>query len=150
MSTDRSVLLSVRPEFADALLAGTKTAEVRRRFPAIAVGTTLYVYASSPSKQVIGTLRTSAVHRVPRQTVWDRFKRMIGIDRRYLDAYLHGVEHAAIIEVDTPSTWTRPVSLAELRAHVAVEPPQSYRYLNISQAAQLESVRASTVALVSA
>lgn len=141
MSAERSVLLSVRPEFANALLAGTKTAEVRRRFPSIAAGTTLYVYASSPSRQVIGTLRTSAVHRLPPESVWNRFKRMIGIDRGYLDAYLDGVEHAAIIEVDTPTTWTRPVSLLELRRHVAVEPPQSYRYLDVSQAAQLEQVR---------
>jgi predicted transcriptional regulator len=145
MSADRSVLLSVRPEFAAALLAGTKTAEVRRRFPSIAAGTTLYVYASSPCMQVIGTLRASAVHRVPPRTVWDRFKQMIGIDRRYLDEYLDGAENAAIIEVNTPSVWARPVSLSELRTHLDVQPPQSYRYLNDSQAAQLESVRATAI-----
>lgn len=142
MKADRSVLLSVRPEFANALLSGAKTAEVRRRFPSIAAGTILYVYASSPYKQVMGTLRAAAVHRVPPPTVWDRFKQMIGIDRRYLDAYLDGVENASIIEVDMPSIWVRPVTLRELRIHVDVEPPQSYRYLDDLQAAQLESVRA--------
>ena len=141
MTTARSVLLSVRPQFARALLNGTKTAEVRRRFPELAAGTVLYVYASSPSKQVIGTLRTTAVHRVPPRTVWGRFARMIGIDRGYLDAYLHGVDRASIIEVGAPETWLRPVTLHELRLHVAVEPPQSYRYLSDAQAAQLESAR---------
>jgi len=140
MTTDRRVLLSVRPQYAHALLAGTKTAEVRRRFPDLGAGTILYVYSSSPERQVIGTLRLKAVHQLPPATVWRRFKRMIGIDQAYLDDYLQGASNAAIVEVDEPQRWAETVTLQQLRKHLDLEPAQSYRYLDQRRAAQLEQI----------
>jgi predicted transcriptional regulator len=140
MSTDRRVLLSVRPQYAHALLAGTKTAEVRRRFPDLDAGTVLYVYSSSPERQVIGTLRLKAVHQLHPTTVWRRFKRMIGIDQAYLDDYLQGATNAAIVEVDEPQQWAETVTLQQLR-HLGLEPAQSYRYLDPRKAEQLEEIR---------
>ena len=56
----RVLMLSVRPRFARALLAGTKTAEIRRRFPDVPVGTTVVLYSSSPERALLGTMRVSA------------------------------------------------------------------------------------------
>jgi len=140
MTTDRGVLLSVRPQYAHALLAGTKTAEVRRRFPDLDAGTILYVYSSSPERQVIGTLRLKAVHQLHPTTVWRRFKRMIGIDQAYLDDYLQGASNAAIVEVDEPQRWAGTVTLHQLRSDLCLEPAQSYRYLDQWKAAQLEQI----------
>ncbi|UXN26572.1 ASCH domain-containing protein [Curtobacterium flaccumfaciens] len=141
MSADRCVLLSVRPQYAHALLAGTKTAEVRRRFPDLDAGTILFVYSSSPERKVIGTLRLKAVHQLHPTTVWQRFKRMIGIDQAYLDDYLRGASNAAIVEVDEPQQWSETVTLQQLRDHLGLEPAQSYRYLDLWTAEQLEEIR---------
>lgn len=148
MTTDRGILLSVRPQYAHALLAGTKTAEVRRRFPDLDTGTVLYVYSSSPERQVIGTLRLKAVHQLHPTTVWDRFKRMIGIDEAYLDDYLQGASNAAIVEVDEPQRWAETVTLQQLRSHLDLEPAQSYRYLDQWKAAQLEQISNSGASVV--
>jgi predicted transcriptional regulator len=142
MSRSRAVLLSVQPEFARSLLAGTKTAEVRRRFPDQPDGTVVYVYSSSPDKQLVGTLRTKAVHRCRPNSVWDRFRDVIGISRAYLNDYLAGASEAVIIELGNPVRWNRPISLEELRRHVEVEPPQSFRYLSDEQVTELDRLLA--------
>lgn len=135
----RSVLLSVKPKHARSLMAGTKTAEVRRRFPDIASGTVIYVYSSSPERAIIGTLRSTAVHRRGPDEVWEQFKETIEIDERYLDDYLTDAEEAVIVEVSAPKPWKVPISLAQLRELIGVEPPQSYRYLTQEQVTVLES-----------
>ena len=135
----RSVLLSVKPKHAQSLMAGTKTAEVRRRFPDIATGTLIYVYSSSPERAIIGTLRSEAVHRRGPDEVWEQFKGTIDIDERYLDDYLTNAEEAVVVEVSAPKPWNIPIPLAQLRELIGVEPPQSYRYLTKEQATVLES-----------
>jgi predicted transcriptional regulator len=135
----RSVLLSVKPKFARSLMAGTKTAEVRRRFPDIAAGTLIYVYSSSPERAIVGTLRSEGVHRRGPNEVWEQFKEIIDIDERYLHDYLVNVDEAVVVEVSAPQPWNVPVSLAQLRELLGVEPPQSYRYLTEEQGSLLES-----------
>jgi predicted transcriptional regulator len=147
MNRSRAVLLSVQPEFARTLLAGTKTAEVRRRFPDQPDGTVVYVYSSSPDKQLLGTLRTKAVHRCRPDSVWDRFRDMIGISRSYLQDYLDGAKEAVIIELGSPVKLDRPIHLDELRTHLGVEPPQSFRYLSEHQVARIDSLLTSDKAL---
>jgi predicted transcriptional regulator len=144
MNQPRAVLLSVQPEFAKTLLAGTKTAEVRRRFPDQPDGTVVYVCSSSPDKQLLGTLRTTAVHRCRPNSVWDRFRDTIGISRAYLNDYLDGATEAVIIEMRDPVKWERPISLGELRTHISVEPPQSFRYLSDEQVTELDRLLAAS------
>ena len=125
-----TVLLSVRPEFARALLGGTKTAEVRKRFPDQPLGTKIIIYASSPEKVVLGCLRLDAVERPAASDVWRIYRDRIGIDRVRLDSYLAGSTGVAILRTSSPEWWDRPVPLSELRSEIGVNPPQSYRYLD--------------------
>ncbi|MDE0040937.1 MAG: ASCH domain-containing protein, partial [Candidatus Poribacteria bacterium] len=51
----QDALISIRPNFAEAILAGKKTVEIRRRIPALQVGTRLWIYATRPLGAIIGT-----------------------------------------------------------------------------------------------
>ena len=57
MTAGRTLLLSLRPRFADAILTGAKTIEVRRRPVNASAGTPISLYASSPLRAyfVFGT-----------------------------------------------------------------------------------------------
>ncbi len=125
-----AILLSVRPVYAAGLLAGTKTAEVRRRFPDQPPGTMIYVYSSSPERAVLGTLRLDAIDRPASADVWLRYRDRIQISRPSLEEYLSDCDEAAILQVSEPTTWQVPVSLIALREVVGIEPPQSFRYLH--------------------
>lgn len=136
---NRSVLLSVKPKYAQSLMAGTKTAEVRRRFPDIAAGTLIYVYSSSPQRAIIGTLRSEEIHRRGPAEVWEQFNKVIDIDRANLNDYLANTDEAVVLEVSTPEPWHVPLPLSKLRELIGLEPPQSFRYLSEDQASVLQS-----------
>lgn len=135
-----AVLLSVKPTFARRLLSGHKTAEVRRRFPAVPPGTDVYVYSSTPERAVVGVFRLSAVHRDSPQTLWERFAEQLDITETYFSEYLEDRAAAVVVELRLKESWPRPVTLDELRAGVGVQPPQSFRYLDAAQERQLRGI----------
>lgn len=125
-----AVLLSVKPQFARRLLSGTKTAEVRRRFPELPSGTVVYLYASSPMRAVIGVLKIRRVHTGTPQWLWPTFGKQLDISKEYFHGYLAGRDAAAVIELQRAEQWERPVALDDLRTGLGVQAPQSYRYLS--------------------
>jgi predicted transcriptional regulator len=131
--------------FAHGLMAGTKTAEVRRRFPMLSSGTELFVYSSSPVRAVVGTLILDGIDQVSSSNVWAEFGSRIEIGSAALDAYLEGKDEASILAVRNPDPWESPVSLETLRAQVGVEPPQSWRYLDSAQGSDLRRLGRSVI-----
>lgn len=137
-----AVLLSVRPRYAHAILAGTKTAEVRRRFPYQPPGTTLYLYSSTPDKAIMGTAQLDAIDRPSVDRVWNLYRDQIEIEKAALGDYLSDLEAAAILRVNNVHRWSHPVPLRDLRLRLGIEPPQSFRYLTDEHVAILEALRA--------
>ncbi|CAN5337633.1 ASCH domain protein [soil metagenome] len=138
----KTVFLSVKPKYARAILSGDKTVEVRRRFPELDQGTTIVIYASSPERQVLGSVTLSGIERPSSVDVWDGYADVIGIDRASLDEYLDDATFAALLKVTSPVRWMRPIPLHELRSATDVEPPQSFRYLSPEQLATLSTLGA--------
>lgn len=144
----RVLLLSVRPRFAKGLLGGTKTAEVRRRFPDVAEGTTVVIYSSSPEKAVLGSMRVRALVRSTATGIWRDYEKAIAIDQSELSDYLDGARECSVIELDNPTIWPQPVSLDVMRRALRIEPSQSFRYLTSRQLAKLETLAAQQGAVV--
>jgi predicted transcriptional regulator len=133
----RSLLLSLRPRFAQAILAGTKTAEVRRRFPLVPVGTAIVIYSSSPQRSALGTARVRRQTSSTPEHVWRDFADEIALDRAELNAYLDGSSDCSVLEIEEARTWDIPVPLGELRTLLKLEPAQSFRYLTPAQHSRL-------------
>jgi predicted transcriptional regulator len=52
------IIISIRPEHARNIMAGRKTVELRRRFPASVLhGTTMLIYSSTPERALVGAVR---------------------------------------------------------------------------------------------
>ncbi len=136
-----ALLLSVKPVYAQALLAGTKTAEIRRRFPTAPPGTTVFIYASSPTRALVGTVRLDEVTRASPDAVWREHHEKIEIDQESLADYLRGRDEAALLWVSEPDRWDEGISLQAMRQHLELEPPQSYRYLTEVQVDILHALR---------
>lgn len=134
----RSVLLSVKPRYANALLSGTKTAEIRRRFPELPPGTVVFVYSSSPERRVIGTFVIRAIRRLPADRLWAAYPGQLSLTRQELRDYLRGCRQGVAIETADVARWLRPVSLSELRLWSGLDVPQSWRYLDDAQSAAIQ------------
>lgn len=125
----RDVVFSIKPEYCEAIIEGRKTIELRRRFPVTApVGATAFIYATSPTRALLGLAEIGEVHcRTPRD-IWDRFSDRACITRENFDRYFEGVDSGVAIELKHARRLRRPLDLSELRERFSFEPPQSYLY----------------------
>ncbi|NGO42062.1 ASCH domain-containing protein [Streptomyces sp. YC419] len=123
------MLLSVHPRFATAILAGSKTVEVRRQRVAAPPGTPVLLYATAPTMALVGMARIAAVQVASPKEVWSAHRTQTGITRREYDAYMSGATQASGLTLEAPVAFDEPVSLNALRATGTFHPPQSYRYM---------------------
>lgn len=119
MVTD--VLMSIRPAYAEAIFAGTKRVELRRRRPSFGTGTRVVVYSSSPRREIQGTFRVGSILTDDLDSLWQRIGDVSGIDRTTFDAYFTGCSAGSAIEVLEPKR-VQPAPLT-------IPPPQSYLFL---------------------
>ncbi|MGX1950799.1 ASCH domain-containing protein [Streptomyces anulatus] len=126
---ERTMLLSVHPRFATAILAGTKTVEVRRQRVAAPPGTPVLLYATAPTMAIVGLARIASVQVASPREIWSASRTAAGISRREYDAYMSGALQASGLSLEAPVAFESPVPLAALRASGPFHPPQSYRYL---------------------
>lgn len=135
----RAVLMSIHPRHAEKLLAGTKRVELRKTAFADDVSRVV-VYATAPTKAVVGWLEVEAVEEHSPTRVWALFGAITGISRREFREYYKGRRRAVAIRVRDPQRLEVPVALHELGDDLCA--PQSYRYLPSSAAQRLWQLHA--------
>ena len=134
---ERALVLSLRPRFADSILDGRKSVELRRQRVSPSPGTPVLLYASAPVMAVVGTARVAEVHVDEPDCMWHQFHMDLGLKREEFEQYVAGATRASALRLtDIDRLWA-PVSLAHLRHRQPFNPPQSYRYLTCDALEQL-------------
>lgn len=127
----RAVLLSVKPRFAEQILAGTKTVEFRRSWAAEPVGLAV-IYSSSPIQCLVGFVEIEGAVLASPASVWTKCRaRGPGIERKELMEYFAGKDQAYGILLGQrviPEEPIRPKSIFK-----GFRPPQSFRYLTATE-----------------
>jgi predicted transcriptional regulator len=129
---ERAILLSVRPRFAQSILAGTKTAEVRRKRPDIKPGTPVIIYATKPVGAVVGTANVERIYGGSPDLLWQEHHEQMEISKREFDEYLHETCTAYVLMLSNARLLTQPLTLDDMRESADFQPPQSYRYVDRS------------------
>ena len=122
-----SVLLSIKPEFAEKILTGEKRYEFRRVVPKREVERVV-VYASSPVCRLVGEFTVRRVVSAKPKALWRLARSHAGISKRYFDAYFKGREEAHAFEVEGVVRYDEPIDPKSLRR--GFRPPQSFLYLD--------------------
>ena len=137
-----TLLLSIRPRFADGILTGVKRVELRRRLPRVGSQDTVVIYVTAPTKAVVGFFVVESVERLPLGQLWRRVRDIAGVTRaEYLD-YFDGLTEGVAIFIRNAGWFSRPVPLTELRTRwPGFHPPQGFRYLDKGTFDLLCSVR---------
>jgi predicted transcriptional regulator len=145
-----AALLSVRPRFAEALLSGSKTVEIRRRRVNLTGGAICLLYASTPVRALVGALSIEATDTDRPATLWDRWGENTGLSREEYENYLEGSDRACAIIVSATVVFPQAIQLAELRRrHSAFVTPQSYRFLGTSELSSILNGEARYLAALS-
>jgi predicted transcriptional regulator len=134
---DRALLLSVRPRFAESIMAGTKLAEIRRQRPGVDPGTLMIIYATVPVAAIIGTARILDIQHGTPADVWSSHRDQVGVSRQEFDEYFSGTASAYALVLTDPQRLACPLTLDNMRSAANFHPPRSYRYLTRSALREL-------------
>jgi type I restriction enzyme S subunit len=123
------VLLSIKPEFAEKILDGTKRYEFRKtRFSDPSAVETIYLYASSPAQRIVGAFSMGELISDTPADLWRKYGHSSGItDRSRFMTYFENSEEGHAIEVDQVHELDESVNP---RNQVeSFSPPISFYYL---------------------
>ncbi|TKA04904.1 ASCH domain-containing protein [Actinacidiphila oryziradicis] len=134
---ERALLLSLHPRFADSILDGTKTVEIRRQRVAVPVGTPVILYATSPVMALVGTAQVEHVQVARPAEVWATHTTRTALSRVEFDDYTDGARYASAVVLRNVEPLSQQVPLSHLRSAGDFHPPQSYRYLSMQDLRQL-------------
>jgi predicted transcriptional regulator len=121
------VLLSVKPRFADAILAGDKTFEFRRALFKREDVRTVVLYASSPICKVVGEFALDDVLSLGIDALWGATRHGGGIDKAFFYQYFEGRTVGHALKVRRARRYRSPLCL---RGDFGIShPPQSFCYV---------------------
>jgi predicted transcriptional regulator len=124
-----TLLMSLRPQFAERVLDGTKSVELRRTRPIARVGQDILIYASSPTMALVGSAIVQRVDTAGSDVIWSRVQDAAAISKADYDGYFAGAKTASAIWLTGASSFD-PIPLRRLREQWPwFRPPQSYCFV---------------------
>ena len=139
--TNKALLLSLKPIYADLVFRGLKVAELRRRIPCVE-NRDVFIYVSSPARQLRGGFRVGHVWKGSPEEVWKEVSDLAGVDKRDFDAYYTGRSIAYALRIEDVWEHDDPVDLDVLRDRFpGFVVPQSWRYVRSEEYAYLKTMR---------
>ena len=124
----KDVLLSVKPAYANLLVDGIKTIELRRKFPVdLASGVKCLIYSSSPTQKIIGECKIHKVEKLKIKDLWKATSIEAMISWEDCKSYFIGSEYGYAIHVYAAYRYPTEMPLSQLGKDILA--PQSYRYL---------------------
>jgi predicted transcriptional regulator len=127
---ERTLLMSLRPQFADLMIKGRKTIEFRRRFSKQYEGATIVFYITSPVKQFMFTAVVARVDHQKKEDLWNVYEEDGGISRDLFDRYFSGISHGYAIQLSNVAMIPNQLDLENARTiYPELRPPQSFQTL---------------------
>ena len=134
---ERALFISVKPQYADAILDGRKTVELRRTRPNLPDGSMVILYSSTPTRAVVGWAQLIGVREGTPIEIWDEYGAAAAIEELDYEAYFDGTDQAFALELDEVVAATQPIPLSVIRS-IGIQPPQSWRYVPAEVTTQIQ------------
>lgn len=127
----KSIILSIKPKYAEKILQGEKRYEFRLKVPRVRVKT-VYMYATAPVKQIVGMFEVHGLFRQwNRRELWEVTSKHAGISFETFAAYFSGWKPANAYEIVNPVRFAVPIDPWYLFGE-EWRSPQNFKYLSDS------------------
>lgn len=125
-ASGRIALISIHPQFAEAIVGRNKRVEFRKTALRSDVNHAL-IYSTSPVQRIVGVFRIERIDQAPPAELWERYGEVGCITEDAFSAYYaaHTIGAAIVIA----EAWRLPSPLALNVLGGDLRAPQSYRYL---------------------
>lgn len=134
--SEKQLLMSLKASYAERILNGQKTVEIRRRFADKWSGHRVGLYASAPVRSLVGEAKISAVASDHPSAIWEKFGAKIGGSKDEFDTYVEGASEIYAIVLEEVVSYTSRAPISQLSDFVGRDlvPPQSYCSLHAGDA----------------
>ncbi|MBR2811085.1 MAG: ASCH domain-containing protein [Solobacterium sp.] len=119
------MLLSIKPEYVNKIVAGTKKYEFRK-FRCREDVDTIVIYATSPVKQVIGEVPIISVIEDAVDEVWKQTRQEGGITEKAFMEYYKNKQVAVAYQLGAVMQYDEPMALSDVGLSYV---PQSFAYI---------------------
>lgn len=124
------VILSIKPEYANKILDGTKKFEFRKASFSVDRVEVVLIYATKPVGKVIGEFTVECVHVDKPSIIWQKTRTQAGINKSFFDEYFRDRNVAVAIEVNKAQRYETPMELDDFGPGMTA--PQSFRYVPVA------------------
>lgn len=132
----RTVLLSIKPRYADLIVAGSKRVEFRRSWAAQDVSV-IVLYSSSPVQKIVGVVAVDDIVVASPTALWRTCNEMGGgLTREELRSYFAGKSVGVGVLLGQVLKLEKHVEPTDVIKNFV--PPQSFRYLDSNEYVKLE------------
>jgi len=121
-----SVILSIKPRHAQAIMNGTKRFEFRRRIFRNEKVDTAYIYATSPVRKIVGRIVIARIIETDLPHLWRLSSEYSGLHEEEFLSYFHGLDKGFAIEIEDVEEFDEPIDPKDLLPDFV--PPQSFCY----------------------
>ncbi|MND81939.1 ASCH domain protein [compost metagenome] len=125
-----SIVLSIKPQFTNLILDGSKTIEMRTKIGKKFInGATILIYSSSPIKAIVATVKIDKIQKLKKNEITKHHLKQIHISEQFFNDYMKDKENCYLIEIKDINKLTVPIFLSELKS-LGFTAPQSFCYAN--------------------
>ncbi|MDI6903088.1 MAG: ASCH domain-containing protein [Methanocellales archaeon] len=125
-----NVLLSVKPQYAEAIVYGRKKYEFRRSIFKRKDIDRVYIYSTSPKNKIIASFEIEKILTDSPQKIWDICRKHAGMSKSDFFTYFEGSPIAFAIKINNVCGFANPID-----PHYIINkfrPPQSFYYIPIN------------------
>ena len=120
-------IISLKPRYAELILSGDKTVELRNRIVRLQPGTLVWIYATRPMACIVGIAEVGAVVHAGPSEIWRRFGSDICVDRNGFESYIANRKRVSALVLASVKRLGDFVTLDRIRRSVqAFQPPRFY------------------------
>jgi len=128
MPKEQTLLMSLRPEFAELILQGRKTVEFRRKFSKKYEGATIVFYITRPVQQFMFTATITQVDHGQKKRLWNMSQQECGISQVAFDQYFSGIDYGYAIHLSNIKLVPNQIVLEHAKKVCPqLRPPQSFQ-----------------------
>ncbi len=127
-SMDGKLLFSIKPNYANQILAGVKLVEIRKKFSERWLGRRVVLYASHPQGALVGEATIHKITRGQPSDIWSNLGPQIGSSWSDFQNYTASSQEVSAIELNDIQPYLYPVPLDQVEyiLQEQLRPPQSY------------------------
>lgn len=123
------LLISVKPEFAEKIVNGEKSIELRKCSPKVSKNDMVIIYSTDPVMAVVGICKVEEIIKMNPTMMWNGHKEKLGIDKKRFMAYYEDSKNAIGIVLKAACRLDQQIQLRVIKKiFPKFSPPQTFRY----------------------